>query len=52
MQYVDGIHGHKLKKPLPTIRSHKNIWNSSVETSIKENVVLKFRNSVQKYSSH
>ena len=23
MQYVDGIHGPKLKKPLPTIRSPK-----------------------------
>ena len=46
MQYVDGIYGHKLKKLLPTITCHKNIWSS------KENRVPKFRNSVQKYSSH
>mgnify|MGYP007088571889 CR=1 FL=1 len=46
MQYVDGIYGHKLKKLLPTITCHKNIWSS------KENRVPKFRNSVQKYSPH
>ena len=46
MQYVDGIYGNKLKKLLPTITCHKNIWNS------KENRVPKFRNSVQKYSPH
>ena len=46
MQYVDGIYGRKLKKLLPTINCHKNIWSS------KENRVAKFRNSVQKYSPH
>ena len=46
MQYVDGIYGHKLKKLLPTITYHKNIWSS------KENRVPKFKNSVQKYSPH
>ena len=46
MQYVNGIYGHKLKKLLPTITCHKNIWSS------KENRVPKFRNIVQKYSSH
>ena len=46
MQYVDGIYGHKLKKLLPTITYHKNIWSS------KENRVPKFRNSVQKCSLH
>ena len=46
MQYVDGIYGHKLKKLLPTITCHKNIWSS------KETRVPKFRNSVQKYSPY
>ena len=46
MQYVDGIYGHKLKKLLPAITCHKNIWSS------KENRVPKFRNSVQNYSPH